>query len=492
MDLLDLTIAQLHDGYKTKKFTSVQVTKAYLDQIKKTDDEIGSYLAVTEKLALEMAQKADKIILAGGDFPILCGVPCSIKDSILVEGQQATSASKILENYIAPYDATVIKKLKEQGAVILGKVNTDEFTMGVSTENSAFKITKNPHDLTRVSGGSSGGPAASVSAKQAVYSLGSDTGGSIRLPASFCGVVGLCPTYGSVSRYGAIALASSLDQIGPIARNVQDIKVVFDAIKGKDPMDATSVDLNSKSEARNPKEIRNSKAPAGRPGEFSEIRNLRIGVPKEYFAKGIDEGVEKLVRDAIKKAEDAGAKIIEISLPNTQYAMACYYIIVPAEASSNLARYDGIKYGFSNPSGQDLLDVYLKSRGQGFGLEPKRRILIGTYALSSGYYDAYYKKAQEVRELIRQDFVDAFKEVDVIFCPVSPIPAFKIGEKADDPLAMYLMDVYTCPVKLAGVPALSMPAGKVGNLPVGLQIIGNHFEEDKILAVAEEMEKLVQ
>jgi len=473
MDLLELTITQAHEGLKNKKFSSKELTQAYLKQIKKTDKEIGAYLAVTEDLALRQADKADKIIAGQGDFPILTGIPFSVKDAILVEGHQATAASKILENYIAPYDATVIKKLKKEGSVILGKTNLDEFAMGVSTENSAFKVTKNPNDLERVSGGSSGGSAASVAAKEALYSLASDTGGSIRLPASFCGVVGLNPTYGAISRYGLIAMASSLDQIGPIAKTVEDAKIIFEAISGKDPLDATSVDYK----------IQNT--------EY-RIQNMRIGVPKEYFAKGIDKDVEKIVKNAIKKAEEQGAKIIDISLPATEYAIACYYIIVPSEVSANLARFDGIKYGYSNQNAENLLDVYLKSRGEGFGTEPKRRILLGTYALSSGYYDAYYKKALEVKELIKQDFAEAFKKVDLIFSPVSPTPAFKIGEKKDDPLSMYLMDVYTCPVKLAGLPALSLPAGKIGKLPVGLQIIGNYFKEGKVLSIAGELEKLLQ
>lgn len=480
MNLLDLTITQLHEGFKKKKFTSVEVTKSYLDQIKKEDGKIGAYLSVTEELAMVQAKNADKKIslamsgVEGSDknFPLLCGVPCSIKDAILVEGQKCTAGSKILENYIAPYDATVINKLKIQGAVILGKTNLDEFAMGVSTENSAFKVTKNPHDLTRVSGGSSGGSAASVAAKEACYSLGSDTGGSVRLPSSFCGVLGLNPTYGSVSRYGLSALASSLDQIGPIANNVEDIKIVFKAISGKDTMDATSVEYAFKESS-------------------IKMKDLKIGVPKEYFGKGINPEVEKIIKSAIKKAEQNGAKIIEVSLPNTEYAIACYYIIVPSEASANLARYDGIKYGLSKQSGNNLLDVYLKSRGEGFGSEPKRRILIGTHALSSGYYDAYYRKAQEVRELIRQDFVNVFKKVDLIFAPVSPVTAFKIGEKKDDPLSMYLMDIYTCPIKLAGLPGLSLPIGRVGKLPVGLQIIGNYFEENKILGIAAFLEKVV-
>ncbi len=472
MELLDLTITQLRQGFKNKKFTSVEVTKAYLENIKKTDKDIGAYLVVTENLALEQAENADKLI-SGGEASLLTGVPYSIKDAILVEGQRATAASKILENYVAPYDATVIRKLKKEGAVVLGKTNLDEFAMGVSTENSAFKITKNPHDLTRVSGGSSGGSAASVAAREAVYSIGSDTGGSIRLPASFCGVVGLNPTYGAVSRSGLIAMASSLDQIGPIAKTVEDAKIIFNAISGKDNLDATSVDYV----------LKESK---------TDIKGLKIGVPKEYFAKGIDPEVEKIIKNAIKKAEEHGAEVLEISLPTTQYSIACYYIIVPSEVSANLARFDGIKYGLSNQEGNHLLDVYIKSRGQGFGQEPKRRILIGTYALSSGYYDAYYKKAQEVRELIKQDFAKAFEKVDLIFSPVSPISAFKIGEKKDNPLSMYLMDVYTCPVKLAGLPALSLPAGNIGKLPVGLQIIGNYFEENKIFSIASFLEKVLQ
>lgn len=479
MELTSLTIRQAHEGLKNKQFSSKELAKAYFEQIKKTDDKIGAFLSLTENLAILQAEKVDEKISKGTDISVLEGVPCAIKDAILVEGEKCTAASKILENYVAPYDATVIKKLKEQGAVILGKTNTDEFTMGASTENSAFKVTKNPHDLTRVAGGSSGGSAAAVAANQACYTLGSDTGGSIRLPASFCGIVGLNPTYGAVSRYGLIAHASSLDQIGPMAKNVEDIKIVFDAIKGKDPADATSV----------ASEIRNSKEPYGE--QATEIRNLRIGVPKEYFAKGIDPEVEKIIKDAIKKVEKEGAKIEEISLPNSQYAIACYYIIVPSEASANMARFDGIKYGLSKSS-DNLLDVYLKSRGQGFGAEPKRRIMVGTHSLSSGYYDAYYKKANEVRALIRQDFQKAFEKVDLIFSPVSPFPAFKIGEKTDDPLSMYLVDLYTGAVKLAGLPGLSLPAGSGPNgLPVGLQIIGNHFKENKILSIASEIEKLV-
>ena len=473
MDLTNLTITQAHEGLKKKEFSAVELLKGYLQNIKKEESRIDAFISVTENLALEQAQAADNIISSGKDFSPLCGIPTAIKDNMLVEGERATAASKILENYIAPYDATVIDKLKKEGAVIVGKTNLDEFAMGVSTENSGFKVTKNPHDISKVPGGSSGGSAAAVAAQESCYALGSDTGGSIRLPASFCGVVGLNPTYGSVSRYGLIAMASSLDQIGPMTKTVEDAKIVFDAIKGKDPLDATSVDSP----------ISNFKF---------QISNLRIGVPKEYFAKGIDPEVEKIVKNAIKKAEDQGAQIVEISLPTTEYAVACYYIIVPSEVSANLARFDGIRYGLSERAGSNLLDIYLKSRGQGLGAEPKRRILLGTYALSSGYYDAYYKKAQEVRALITQDFARAFEKVDVIMSPVSPTPAFSIGEKASDPLSLYLMDVYTCPLKLAGLPALSMPAGNIRKLPVGLQIIANHWQEDNLLSVASEMEKLLQ
>lgn len=471
MDLINLTISQAHDGLKKKDFSSVDLTKAYLEQIKKTDKDINAFLSVTEDLALSEAESADKKI-ASGNLSELLGIPCAIKDAILVEGEKCTSASKILENYIAPYDATVITKLKEVGAVILGKTNLDEFAMGASGENSAFGPTKNPHDKTRVTGGTSSGSAAAVAANEACFSLGSDTGGSIRQPASFCGVVGLCPTYGAVSRYGLIAHASSLDQIGPMAKIVEDAEIVFKAISGKDKMDATSSDYVYE------------KSSAG-------LKGLKIGVPKEYFAKGLEPEVEKIITNAIKKAEDAGAKIVDVSLPSTEYALACYYIIGPSEISANLARFDGIKYGLS-ADGKDLLDVYLKTKGHGFGVEVKRRILIGTYCLSSGYYDAYYKKAQEVRQLVRQDFVNAFEKVDLLFCPVSPFPAFKLGEKLDDPLLMYLADIYTIPSKLAGLPALSMSAGKIGDLPVGLQIIGNHFQENKILSIASQMESMLQ
>jgi len=354
----------------------------------------------------------------------------------------------------------------------LGKTNLDEFAMGGSGENSAFGPTKNPHDKTRVAGGSSSGSAAAVAANMACYSLGSDTGGSIRLPSSFCGLAGLKPTYGAVSRYGLIAFGSSLDQIGPIAKTVEDAKIVFEAICGKDKMDATSQNYK----------FENSK---------TSLKGLKIGVPKEYFVKGIDPEVEKIIKDAIEKAKQQGAEIVEVSLPSGEFALACYYIIAPAEASANLARFDGIRYGLSEKA-DNLLDVYRKTKGKGFGSEVKRRIMLGTYTLSSGYYDAYYKKAQEVRQLIKQDFAKAFEKVDIIFAPTSPVPAIKIGEKTEDPLSMYLMDIYTVSVNLAGLPGISIPAGKIGELPVGLQIIGKQFEESNILAVAQEMENMLK
>ncbi|MFH1036920.1 MAG: Asp-tRNA(Asn)/Glu-tRNA(Gln) amidotransferase subunit GatA [Patescibacteria group bacterium] len=470
MDPTSLTIEETHEGLEKKEFSAVELCKSYLNSIKEKDKEIHAFLSLNEESALSQAKDIDNLISEKKSISVLSGIPSAIKDVILVEGLKCTAGSKILENYKAPYDATVIKKLKAQGVVILGKTNMDEFAMGSSTENSAFGPTKNPHNLERVSGGSSGGSAAAVAANMCTFALGSDTGGSIRQPASFCGVVGLKPTYGAVSRYGLMAMASSLDQIGPFAKTVADCKTVFDIIKGKDTFDSTSVDINLKSEILN-------------------LKSLKIGVPKEYFIKGMDPEVERLVREAIKKIENTGAKIEEISLPHTEYALATYYIIMPAEVSANLARYDGIKYGLSKSGGKDLLDVYLQSREEGFGKEARRRIMLGTYTLSAGYYDAYYLRAQKVRTLIKNDFEDVFKKVDAIFTPVSPTTAFKIGEKVEDPLTMYLSDIFTVSVNLAGLPAISIPCGKINKLPVGLQIIGKPFEEQKILEIGEIIEK---
>ena len=484
MNLTELTINQAHQGLKKKEFSALELCKNYLGRIKEKDKEISAFLTITEDLALSEAKKVDNIIKDNKEISLLTGLPCAIKDLILIDGVKCTAGSKILENYIAPYNATVIKKLKAQNSIFLGKTNMDEFAMGSSTENSAFGPTHNPHDLTRVPGGSSGGSAAAVAANMASYALGSDTGGSIRLPSSFCGVVGLKPTYGAVSRYGLIAFASSLDQIGPITKTVEDAKIVFESISGKDEMDSTSVELNSKSQ------ITNSKF---------QIKNLRLGVPKEYFIKGIDPEVEKVIKAAIKKYEEMGAKIEEVSLPHTKYALPAYYIINPSEASANLARYDGMKFGYSVAKPQmdtdkkqintdTLLDVYLKTRGEGFGPEVRRRIMLGTYALSAGYYEAYYLRAQKVRTLVKNDFEKVFQKVDAILTPVSPFLPFKIGEKIEDPLSMYLVDVYTVSINLVGLPALSIPCGKVNNLPVGLQIIGKPFEEGKILNIGKYFE----
>lgn len=465
MRLEKLTIKQAHQGLINKEFSAVELAEATISQIKECNNDINAYLTITDELALSQAQKVDSKIANKEEISILAGIPMSVKDAILVDGVKCTAGSRILENYIAPYDATVIKKLKKAGAVIVGKTNLDEFTMGASGENSAFGPTRNPHDLERVPGGSSSGSAAAVATDSCVYSLGSDTGGSIRQPASFCGIVGFNPSYGRVSRYGLIAHASSLDQIGPLAKTVEDAKIVFEAIQGKDELDSTSLEFKNEVEKL-------------------EIKNLRIGVPKEYFIGGIDPQVEKLVREAIAKYENMGAKIIEVSLPYTEYAVPCYYIIIQAEASSNLARYDGIKYGLSN-KGQDLLQGYLNTRQKGFGNEAKRRIMMGTYVLSAGYYDAYYLKAQKVRTLIKQDFIKAFEKVDVLMTSVSPTPAFKIGEKIDNPIEMYLADIYTVSNKLAGLPAISIPCGRIGNLPVGLQIIGKQFKDEQLLQIAQ-------
>ncbi|MDP3995923.1 MAG: Asp-tRNA(Asn)/Glu-tRNA(Gln) amidotransferase subunit GatA [bacterium] len=469
MELNDLTITQISEKINKKELSALELCREYLKVIKKKNKDIFAFLSVDEEAAISKAKKMDEAISSGQDIPVLAGLPCAIKDNIMVEGFNCTAGSKILENYRAPYNATVVEKINKEGGIILGKTNLDEFAMGSSTENSAFGPTKNPHDLTRVPGGSSGGSAAAVAGGLSVFSLGSDTGGSIRLPSSFCGVVGLKPTYGAVSRHGLISFASSLDQIGPMAKTVEDCQTVFNVIKGKDKMDSTSVDMP---------EIQKSK---------EDSRDIKIGIPKEYFVKGMDPQVEGVIKKAIKRYEEMGVKIEEISLPHAEYALSCYYIIAPSEASTNLARYDGIKYGYSKAQdeAQDLLDVYLKSREEGFGEEVRRRIMLGTYALSAGYYDAYYLKAQKVRTLIKNDFEKVFKPggVDAIFAPVSPFLPFKIGEKIKDPLSMYLVDIYTISVNLAGLPALSLPVGKVGNLPVGLQIIGKPFEEDKILKI---------
>ncbi|MFH0852044.1 MAG: Asp-tRNA(Asn)/Glu-tRNA(Gln) amidotransferase subunit GatA [bacterium] len=475
LSLNELTIKQAAEGLKKKEFSSAELTEAVFAQIRKKDADIHAFLSLDEEGALARAKEIDEARSKGKDLNDLAGIPVAVKDNMLAKGLKCTSASKILENFVAPYDATVIKKLKEVGAVFVGKTNMDEFAMGSSTENSAFGPTKNPCDLTRVPGGSSGGSAAAVAAEETIYALGSDTGGSIRHPASFCGVAGLKPTYGAVSRFGLMAMASSLDQIGPLGKTVEDCRMVFDAIKGKDSLDSTSVDFNFYPERSR--------------GAGFKIQDLRIGMPKEYFAQGIDEEVEGLVKQAIFRFQEMGAKVKEVSLPHSDLALACYYIIMASEVSANLARFDGIKYGYSTMNevdgvASDLMGVYLKSRQRGFGDEVRRRIMLGTYSLSAGYYDAYYLAAQKVRTLIKNDFKSAFKDVDVIMTPVSPTPAFKFGEKIADPVKMYLSDIYTVSINLAGVPALSMNCGKIGNLPVGLQIIGPHAGEPIIFEAA--------
>lgn len=474
-----LTITEAAKLLNEKELSSVELTKSCLEAIGEKDKELHAFLSVNREGALKEAKEIDERRKKGEPMGPLAGIPCAVKDNMLVKGLPATCASKILKPYRAPYDATAVGKLRRTGAIFLGKTNLDEFAMGSSTENSGFGPTKNPHDPSRVPGGSSGGSAAAVAADLCVFSLGSDTGGSVRQPASFCGIVGLKPTYGAVSRYGLIAMASSLDQIGPLAKTVEDSAAVFEALAGPDPKDATS----------SPQAVYPDLADVIRYG--IDMKNLRVGVPKEYFGEGIQPEVEHAVRQAIKNFEKLGAKIVEISLPHTPYALACYYIIMPAEVSANLARYDGIKYGLSR--GEEYMERYLKTRAQGFGSEPRRRIMLGTYVLSAGYYEAYYAKAQRVRRLIRDDFLKAFQNVDLIVTPTSPTVAFKFGERTQDPLSMYLADIYTVSVNLAGLPGISIPCGwseekdekrNTRKLPIGLQLIAKHFDEKTILQTA--------
>ena len=475
--LHDLTVKRFREGLENKEFSAYEIIKALFDYIDLRDKEVDAYLTLNRDNALEAAAKVDVAVAEGRELPPLAGVPLAIKDNMLIEGLPATAGSKILEHYIAAYDATVIKKLKNAGAIFLGKTNLDEFAMGSSTENSAFKITKNPHDLTRVPGGSSGGSAAAVASHMAVAALGSDTGGSIREPAAFCGVVGMKPTYGAVSRYGLIAMASSLDQIGPIAKTVEDAAILFKQIAGHDPNDATSApDIVYGDDLLNP--------------SLEKMRELTIGVPEEYFVPGMDEEVANAVQGAVKEFESLKVRVKKISLPHTKHALSVYYIIMPAEVSTNLSRFDGIRYG-DRAKAENLMDLYYRDRGAGFGPEPKRRIILGTFVLSAGYYDAYYAKAQKVRALIKKDFDEAFKSVDVILTPVAPTPAFKIGEKADDPLQMYLSDIFTIPVNLAGLPGISIPVnGREGKLPIGFQLIGKPWHEADILGLGMFYERL--
>jgi aspartyl-tRNA(Asn)/glutamyl-tRNA(Gln) amidotransferase subunit A len=466
--LHELTIHAALELLRRREVSATALTQAVLDRIVDVDNDIKAYLSLTPVTALEEARKADELRAAGGNGALL-GIPLAIKDNICLEGVPTTCGSRILESFIPPYDATAIARLRHAGAVFLGKTNLDEFAMGSSTENSAFFTTHNPWDLTRVPGGSSGGSAAALSADGALGALGSDTGGSVRQPASLCGIVGVKPTYGRVSRYGLVAFASSLDQIGPLGKDVRDCALLLNVIAGHDPRDSTSLDQPVPDYAR-----------ALRP----EITGLRVGVPREYFGAGIQRGVETAVRNAIQVLADLGAHIGETSLPHTEYALPVYYLLAPAEASANLARYDGVKYGYSAPDAPDIWGAYRRTRQHGFGAEVKRRIMLGTYALSAGYYDAYYLKSQKVRTLIKRDFDRAFQEFDVLVGPTSPTVAFRIGEKIDDPLQMYLSDIFTLSQNLAGICALSLPCGFADGLPVGLQISGPALGEETVLHLA--------
>jgi aspartyl-tRNA(Asn)/glutamyl-tRNA(Gln) amidotransferase subunit A len=467
LDIKNLTIKKAHDALTKGEFTSVELAQAYLDVIKTQDANIHAYLEVFSDV-MEQAKVADERIKSG-KAELLTGIPVAIKDNILIKGRIASSASKILQNYKATYDATVIEKLKSAGVVFIGRTNMDEFAMGGSTENSAYGVTKNPIDSTRVSGGSSGGSAAAVAADEALISLGSDTGGSIRQPASFCGIVGLKPTYGAVSRHGVMAMGSSLDQIGPFGKTVEDTEILFNVIKGEDKMDSTSLP-NKKSET------------------IAADKKFKIGVPRDFLNMGgIDASIVKNFEESLEKLKNLGHEIVDITLPNLKYSLAVYYIIVPAEVSSNMARYDGVRYG-TRLSGKNGIDDYLISRQAGLGPEVKRRIILGTYVLSSGYYDAYYNRANMVRELIKDDYKKAFEKVDVIITPTTPDVAFKIGEKIGDPLKMYLEDIFTVPINLAGVPAISIPSGfkdvEGKQLPMGIQFVGNYEREDILFAIS--------
>ncbi|MGB9857605.1 MAG: Asp-tRNA(Asn)/Glu-tRNA(Gln) amidotransferase subunit GatA [Dictyoglomaceae bacterium] len=468
------SIKEIHNLYSKKEITVREVVEYFLKKIEKWDPYVHAFLTIDFDYIEEEIKRVENKKFTE-DLP-LYGIPIAIKDNILTKGLRTTCASKILENFIPPYDAEVVRRLKEKGAIIIGKTNLDEFAMGSSTENSAFGPTKNPWDLERVPGGSSGGSAVAVAVGETILSLGSDTGGSIRQPASFTGVLGLKPTYGLVSRYGLVAFASSLDQIGPFARKVEDLAIILQIIAGYDPKDSTS----------SPYPVPNYLEALGK-----SVKGWKIGVPKEMWKEGVSEEVLEVLESALKVLKDLGVELIEISLPSVEYALPTYYLIATSEASSNLARYDGIHYGYRNKKQKDLISLYKVSRGEGFGSEVKRRIILGTYALSAGYYDAYYLKAAKVRTLIRQEFESAFKKVDIIISPTSPTLPFKLGEKIEDPLQMYLSDIMTIPVNLAGIPAISVPAGFKGNLPVGLQFMGPFFSEDKLLEISYAFQKIM-
>src|SRR5215469_8754887 len=475
MELKSLTIDAARSAIQERKMTSMALVEGFYERIQKEDGEIGAFLTLTRERALEQADRIDRMAAEGKPLPPLGGVPMGVKDVMCTRGVRTTAGSKILGNFIPPYDCTAVARLEAAGAVLLGKLNCDEFAMGSSNENSAFRPVRNPRGKSRVPGGSSGGSAAAVAADMAVATLGSDTGGSIRQPAAFCGVVGVLPTYGRVSRYGLIAFASSLDHIGPLAKNVKDAALVLRTIAGRDPMDSTSAEVP----------VPDYVAELERP-----VRGLKVGVAKEYFGEGLDEEVRAAVESAIDKLKDLGCEIVSVSLPHTPYAIPTYYLIATAEASSNLARYDGVRYSHRARGVRTLSEMYWRSRDEGFGAEVKRRIMLGTYALSAGYYDAYYLKAQKVRTLLTRDFERAFEKVEAIVTPTSPTAAFRLGEKSNDPLAMYLADIYTVTADLAGIPGISVPCGETNEkLPIGLQILGKHFEEATMLRLAHAYEQ---
>ncbi len=474
MKLNELTIHELQDKLRKGETTAIDIVESVIRRIDEVEGRVHSYITLLTESAKTEARKADEEIRKGNAGP-LTGIPIAVKDLICTKGIRTTCGSRILHNFVPPYNATVVNKLRDAGAVFIGKTNMDEFAMGSSTETSHFGVTRNPWDLERIPGGSSGGSAAAVAADECIASLGSDTGGSIRQPASLCDVVGMKPTYGRVSRYGLVAFASSLDQIGPFTKDVEDCAVMMNVIAGYDPCESTSVPVD---------------VPDYRTFLSRGIEGWTVGIPKEYFIEGIDPEVEAAVRKAVSVIEGLGAHCIEVSLPHTEYCLAVYYIVAPAEASSNLARYDGVKYGYRSKEGRDLLEMYKRTRSEGFGAEVKRRIMLGTYSLSSGYYDAYYKKASQVRALIKKDFDEAFRTCDAIVTPTSPTPAFRIGEKMDDPLQMYLSDIFTISTNLAGIPGMSVPCGyTAGGLPIGIQFLAAHFEEGKLLQIASAYEK---
>jgi aspartyl-tRNA(Asn)/glutamyl-tRNA(Gln) amidotransferase subunit A len=477
LDLNLLTVTSARTAIEQRQVTAASLTEGFYKKIEAEDKAVNAYLTLSKERALAQAAKIDAMADKGEALPALAGVPVAIKDVMVTKGVRSTAGSKILENFIPPYDCTAVARLESAGAVILGKLNCDEFAMGSSNENSAYGPVRNPRDLSRVPGGSSGGSAAAVAAGSAVATLGSDTGGSIRQPAAFCGVVGVMPTYGRVSRYGLIAFASSLDHIGPLTKSVSDAALILKTIAGRDPLDSTSADVP----------VPDYTAEIGKP-----VGGLRIGVPAEYFAEGLDPEVKAAVENAIQQLAAAGCEVVPVSLPHTKYAIPTYYVIATAEASSNLARFDGVRYGHRSRESKTLSAMYRRSRDEGFGPEVKRRIMLGTYALSAGYYDAYYIKAQRVRTLLTRDFENAFQKVDAIVTPTTPTPAFKLGEKSDDPLAMYLADLYTVTADLVGIPGISVPCGKSkGGLPIGCQVLTKHFDESTMFRIGHAIEHAI-